>query len=162
MIRKSTLNTQKVWMKMVSYLFLRLQIWHEIEIFILASMTNAVTSLRSFFLISKASCMVKSHFIYVAVTKNQLFTYEIDTSHGFKLMTAPILIYQGASLLQVSPTYHVLTLQFKSGCRSPLPPLFSCEFCKKSKNTFSCRTPLVAASLFVIYSNNTQIERTLA
>ena len=107
--------------------------------------------------------MVKSHFIYVDVTKNQLLTYEIDTSHGFKLMTAPILICQGASLLQVSPTYHVLTLRFKSGCRSPLPPLFSCEFCKKSKNTFSCRTPHVAASLFVIiYSNNTQIERTLA
>ena len=114
------------------------------------------------FLFDKQSFMVKSHFIYVDVTKNQLLTYEIDTSHGFKLMTAPILICQGASLLQVSPTYHVLTLRFKSGCRSPLPPLFSCEFCKKSKNTFSCRTPLVAASLFVIYSNNTQIERTLA
>ena len=30
--------------------------------------------------------------------------------------------------------------------------LFSCEFCEISKNTFSCRTPLVAASEFVLVS----------
>ena len=30
-----------------------------------------------------------------------------------------------------------------------LAPMFSCEFCEISKNTFSCRTPPVAASVLV-------------
>ena len=41
--------------------------------------------------------------------------------------------------------------------KEALAQVFSCEFCEISKNTFSCRTPRVAASDFAAFGLNMEI-----